>query len=119
MTLLLGEMVFLQTEDLPLGYANASKVSRKLQHHFGGPYRIQWVRGTAVKLEFSPDLPIHDLFHVSRLRHDTFDHMRTQVLPPPLRTPRGQAPGLRNVEGIYEVRGILDHAMTAINSANM
>jgi hypothetical protein len=26
---------------------------------------------------------------------------------------------LRNVEGIYEVRGILDHAMTGTNSANM
>jgi hypothetical protein len=83
-----GDRVFLDTKNLPIGYANVSSASRKLQHRFTGPFRLGKQHGqNAFQLD---DLPshwrLHDVFNVDRLRPDTSDTSRTQQPPPPLRS---------------------------------
>jgi hypothetical protein len=35
-----GDKVFLDTTNLPIGYANVASTSRKLQHRFSGPFQL-------------------------------------------------------------------------------
>jgi hypothetical protein len=123
-TLRQGDMVFLSTKALPLAYGNQRSETGKFQHRFTGPYSVVWVRGTAAKLDMGDDIHVHNVFHVSRLRHDTTDYGRTQQIPPPLRIirrskrfskaqgregdeegPEGSFGGSeeRSEEGVYEV----------------
>jgi hypothetical protein len=78
-----GDMVLLDAPKDHMTYSNPVAGSSKLQHRYGGPHRIIWVRGTAAKLDLGTDLPINPVFHVSRLRHDTTDRTRPQEPIPP------------------------------------
>ena len=83
-----GDRVFLDTSNLPIGYANVSSSSRKLQHRFAGPFQLGEQFGeNAFRLA---DLPshwrVHDVFNVDRFRLDTSDPGRMQQPPPPLRS---------------------------------
>jgi hypothetical protein len=110
-----GDMVLLDAPKDHISYSNLVPGSTKLQHRYGGPHRIIWVRGTAVKLDLGKDLPINDVFHVSRLRHDTTDKSRPQEPIPPLRlAKKGEA-----FEGVSEILRILDHSPSGTNKKNL
>jgi hypothetical protein len=110
-----GDMVLLDAPKDHISYSNLVPGSTKLQHRYGGPHRIIWVRGTAVKLDLGKDLPINDVFHVSRLRHDTTDKSRPQEPIPPLRlAKKGES-----FEGVSEILRILDHSPSGTNKKNL
>jgi hypothetical protein len=106
-----GDMVLLDAPKDHMTYSNPVHGSSKLQHRYGGPHRILWVRGTAVKLDLGTDLPIHPVFHVSRLRHDTTDRTRPQEPIPPLRLAKDGG-------GVCELKTILEHSTTGTNKKN-
>jgi hypothetical protein len=73
---------------------------RKLYPKFVGPFKVVGkVNDVAYRLELPPSLPIHDVFHVSLLKHY---HKGRTPIPPPLPI---------EVEGEYEyeVERILLH----------
>jgi hypothetical protein len=110
-----GDMVLLNSPKDHIRYSNPVPGSTKLQHRYGGPHRIVWVRGTAVKLDLGKDLPSHNVFHVSRLRHDTTDAGRPQEPIPPLRlAKKGET-----FEGVSEILRILDHSTSGTNKKNL
>jgi putative transposase len=106
-----GDMVLLDAPKDHMTYSNPVPGSSKLQHRYGGPHRIIWVRGTAAKLDLGTDLPIHPVFHVSRLRHDTTDRERPQEPIPPLRLAKDGG-------GVCELKTILEHSTTGTNKKN-
>jgi hypothetical protein len=106
-----GDMVLLDAPKDHITYSNPVPGSSKLQHRYGGPHRIIWVRGTAAKLDLGTDLPIHPVFHVSRLRHDTTDRARPQEPIPPLRLAKDGG-------GVCELKTILEHSTTGTNKKN-
>jgi hypothetical protein len=110
-----GDMVLVDTPKDHITYSNIVTDSTKLQHKFGGPHRILWIRGTAAKVDLGTDVDIHPVLHVSRLRHDTTDRSRPQEPIPPLRLARkGGA-----VEGVCEVLRIMDHSSSGTNKKNL
>jgi hypothetical protein len=106
-----GDVVLLDAPKDHITYINPVQVSSKLQHRYGGPHRIIRVRGTAAKLDLGTDLPIHPVFHVSRLRHDTTDRTRNHEPIPPLRL-------AKDGRGVGELKAILEHFTTGINKKN-
>jgi hypothetical protein len=107
-----GDMVLLDAPKDHMTYSNPVPGSSKLQHRYGGPHRIIWVRGAAVKLDMGTDLPIHPVFHVSRLRHDTTDRSRPQEPIPPLRLTKEGG-------GVCELKSILEHTNAGTNKKNL
>jgi len=82
-----GVNVFLDTNDLPITYANVNPVRRKLLHPCIGPYEIFRMRRNAVALDLPNDMTTHNTVNVSRLKVDRTDHSRVTWCPPP---PPGQ-----------------------------
>ena len=79
-----GAKVFLDTEDLPITYANVNPTQHKLVHPYIGPYEILRIRGNAVEVDLPNDMTIHDTGNVSRLKVDrTDDSMIAWRRPPP------------------------------------
>lgn len=68
-------------------------------------------KGTAVKLDLGTDLPIHPVFHVSRLRHDTTDRSRPQEHIPLLRLKKEGG-------GVCELKSILEHTNAGTTKKN-
>jgi hypothetical protein len=106
-----GDMVLLDAPKDHMTYSNPVPGSSKLQHRYGGPHRVIWVRGTAAKLDLGTDLPLHPVFHVSRLRHDTTDRARPQEPIPPLRLAKDGG-------GVCELKAILEHSTTGTKKKN-
>ena len=99
------DQVLLSSNHINLA-SQANRPSKKLQHHFIGPYRIiQKISPVAYKLDLPHTLKIHPVFHVSILRPyrhpDTIEH-RTPHIPPP-------DPITIDDNTEYEVEQILDH----------
>lgn len=76
-----GDRVFLRREGI-----TTPRSCGKLDHHALGPFRIiEQINEVAFRLELSPGMLIHDVFHVSLLEpcHDNTIPNRVQVPPPP------------------------------------
>jgi hypothetical protein len=97
-----GEMVFVSTKDMPVGYANAGPTS-KLQHRFIGPFKILRIRRNAAVLDLPKELGVHPVFNVSKLKPDHRDLTRPPRPLPPLRHMA------KTATGVYEVDKITDH----------
>jgi len=69
-----GAKVFLDTEDLPITYANINPTWRKLVHHYIGPEETFRICGTAVELDLLDDMTIYATVNVSRLKVERTDH---------------------------------------------
>jgi hypothetical protein len=110
-----GDLVLVDVPKDHMTYSNVVSASSKLQHRYGGPCRVIWVQGTAVKLDMGKDLPVHPAFHVSRIRLDTTDVTRDQEPSPPLRlAKRGDT-----MEEVHEVVRIRDHAAAGTNKKHL
>jgi hypothetical protein len=83
-TLQVGDLVMLNTKDLPITYTSQDPSLRKLQHPRAGPYRIIKFRGpNAVELELPTDMAIHDTVNVSRVKKYIADPDPARDKPPP------------------------------------
>jgi hypothetical protein len=78
-----GPIVFLDTKDLPITYANVNITRRILVHHYIGPYEILRIRGNTVELDLPNDMTMHDTVNVCRLKVDRMDDSRIAWRPPP------------------------------------
>jgi len=76
-------IVFLDTNDLPITYANVNPTRRKLVHRDIGPYEILQIGGNAVEQDLPNNKTIHDTVNVSRLKVDRTDDSRNAWGPPP------------------------------------
>ena len=99
-----GDRVLLATEDLRW----SSRVSRKLTPRFIGPFAIKRVlpNGVAYELELPSSLPVHPVFHVSKLRPLLTDNeparQQQPLRPPPVEIDEQEE---------WEVEAILDKRM--------
>jgi hypothetical protein len=98
------DKVFLDTTNLPIGYANVASTSRKLQHRFAVPFQLgKQHRDNAFRIEdILSHWRIHDVFNVDRFRLDTSDLSRAPKPPPPLRSTARKGEE-------WEVQEILNH----------
>jgi hypothetical protein len=100
-----GDQVLLSANHINLA-SQALRPTKKLQHRFLGPYRIdKKVSPVAYKLELPESLRIHPVFHVSLLRpyKDPVSFPdRSPPIPPPLPVTIDDTPE-------YVVERILDH----------
>ena len=109
---LIGDLVFLDTRLLPVGYANLNSTandsanSRKFQHPYAGPFTIL---KSASENAFVLDIPaysrLHPFFNVTRLKLSRVDRTREHPPPPPLRS-------TATIE--YEVESIREHRGTTV-----
>lgn len=75
---------------------------RKLQHKWMGPFRVLGMKGNnAAVLELPPELKIHPVVNVSRLKKSRVDKLRPAPRPPPFKTQAG-------AHGTVEVREVLE-----------
>jgi len=85
-----GDSVFLNTKNLPIGYANDDPHRRKLQHPYAGPFKlIERIGDNAFRLDIPTHWPLHDVFNVDRFKRNDVDNSRPILPPPPLRTTKG------------------------------
>jgi len=112
-----GTNVFLDTQDLPLTYANVDPIRRELVHLVIGPHDIFQIRRNAVELDLPNDLTIYDTVNVRRVEVDRTDNSRTAwwAPPPPVWTShagtrdvvqsiRNHRPGCKGTGWEYEVK---------------
>jgi len=107
-----GDEVFLDTRSLPIGYANVtgaandSNNSRKFQHPYAGPFKLQ---KKADENAFVLDIPahwrLHPVFNIARLKPSRVDRSRKRPPPPPLRC---------TATVKYEVETIQEHRDTTV-----
>jgi len=83
-TITAGAKVFLDTQDLPITYANVNPTRRELVHRYIGPYEILRIRGNAVELDLSNNMTIHNTVNASRRKVDRTEDSRIAWRPPPL-----------------------------------
>jgi len=102
-----GDVVFLDTRLLPIGYANVTGTandsynSRKFQHPYAGPFKLlKKVEENAFVLDIPAHWRLHPVFNVSRLKPSKVDRSREHPPPPQLRSTAA-------VE--YEVEAIREH----------
>ena len=106
-TLQVGDLVMLNTKDLPITYASQDPSRRKLQYPWAGPYRIIMFRGpNAVELELPKDMSIHDTVNVSRLKKYIADPTREKPPPPPIRAVMDKH---GTIQRSYVVEAIVSH----------
>ena len=92
-----GQRVLLSTKNLHIKQNNLTK---KLLSRYVGPFKILNKMGSqAYELELPPTMKIHDVFHVSLLKHY---HEEGNHQPPPVTI-------LMDGEQEHEVQTILDH----------
>ena len=97
-----GDLVLLSDANLPL--ATSTQV-RKLAPRWTGPFRISTViSDVAYRLELSPHIRIHPVFHVSQLKefHTESERFPDRYQPPP-------PPVVIEDQEEYEVDRILEH----------
>jgi len=108
----IGDLVFLDTRLLPVGYANVNSTandsanSRKFQHPYAGPFTILKSAGENT---FVLDIPahwrLHPVFNVTRLKLSRVNRTHEHPPPPPLCS-------TTTVE--YEVESIREHRGTIV-----
>lgn len=101
-----GQQVLLSAADLNF---KASNITPKLAARWIGPYKIKRkISALAYELDLPPFLPIHPVFHISKLKlyqsSERFDPHRPL---PPVRPP----PEIKDSEAEYEVEAIREHRM--------
>ena len=108
----IGDEVFLDTQSLPIGYANVtgtandSNNSRKFQHLYVGPFTLLKKAGeNAFMLDIPAHWRLHPVFNVARLKPSKVDRNREHMPPPPLHS-------TATVE--YEVETIREHQGTTV-----
>ena len=85
-----GDSVFLNTKNLPIGYANDDPHRRKLQHPYAGPFKlIERIGDNVFRLDISTYWPLHDVFNVDRFKCNDVDNSQLILPLPPLRTTKG------------------------------
>jgi len=83
-TITAGAKDFVNTQDLPITYANVNPTLGKLEHSYIGPYKIIWIHGNAVQPDLQNCMTIHHTVNVSRLKDDRKADSRVAWwLPPP------------------------------------
>jgi hypothetical protein len=75
-TITTGANIILDTNDLPITYANVNPTQRKLVHCYIGPYQILRICGNAVELDLRNNMTIDDTVNVSKLKVDRTDDSR-------------------------------------------
>jgi hypothetical protein len=107
-------MVFLDSKDLPITYANVNPNRRQLVHRYLGPYKvIKFVGPNAVELELPNDMRIHDVVNVGRLKIDNTRNAERISVPPPPPPPPVRATKTGNT---FAVERILEHLPDAEGS---
>lgn len=98
-----GQQVWLSTTDLRL----KQKASPKLSQRWIGPFTVKRkLTPLAYELDLPSTLPIHPVFHISKLRpHRSSDRFDPHRPPPPDRPP----PEVIDQEEEYEVEAIRQH----------
>jgi hypothetical protein len=93
----IGQKVWLIRKNL-----KTSRPSEKLEHRRFGPFKItEVINSVAYRLKLSPNMRIHDVFHVSLLENYAESRIPGRRIPPP-------PPTLINNKEEYEVEEILD-----------
>jgi len=101
-----GQQVLLSTSDLHLKHKSTPKLSAR----FIGPFSIKRkISPLAYELDLPSTLPIHPVFHISKLRrYRTSDRFDPHRPPPPSRPP----PQIVDDHPVYEVEAIRQHRMS-------
>jgi len=98
-----GAEVFIDTQDLPITYANVNPTRPKLVHCYIGRNAILPIYGNDVELDLPNDKTIYDTVNIRRLKVDRADNSRIAWWPPP---PPG---GTCRVGTSYVARSIANH----------
>jgi len=78
-----GAMVLLDSQDLPITYANVNPTRDKLVHQFIGPCETLQLCGNALELDLPTDRMMYDTVNVSKLKVDHIEDSGVTWRPPP------------------------------------
>jgi hypothetical protein len=78
-----GMMVFLDTQDLPITYANVNPARHKLGRHYIGHYKTLRICMKGIDLGLANETTISNTVNVSRLKVESTQDARIAWRPPP------------------------------------